>query len=776
MDWGDGILETRGATGDVTHVYQDNALPTISIDLMTSGGQTFANAAALQLAVEGVAPDVRLNPIGSIDEAGTATLTGSFTDVGVLDTFTLEVNWGDPSSPTNVETITYDASAATGQPFTLTHPYQDDSPTGVFDVTVTVTDDDGVADSEQRTVVVRNVDPTITQFDVPAQGSIGAGVPLAAAATDPAGAADPLTFVWAIELLTGPNAGEGTLLVGDTVSFTPPQGGDYNVVLEVTDGDGGTTTTSAPLTVTAPPPRVTQVLVSGTAWTQDFLDELEIAGPGGRRGHAVPVGSIDQFDPLPWSAVDQVILRFSEQVNVQQSDLRVFGVRGPDGIEDANDEYAFSGFATEFGPTGEFQAIWTLSSAFGSDRVHLVLDDANVNATLTTVALDGEWTDATSTFPSGDGTVGGDFAFRFDVSPANVGRDSGVTIFDIAVLRLRHGSVAGAPPYVVFVDVNGDGMIDELDRQPLRDNLGRMLPDPPEGGTSGGGQNLVTGTDRIMTTPEAVAAAGSMDIVLDTPNGSVLPMLNYAVRVRLDGPGAGTNVALTGGGVATNAPAATPPDPLNASGNLDRLPEEYYHGTVNFSETAFPVSDGDGLIRTDYLVQPGTLGVYTFDIVVGQNHNTALIASLGNARYPFTVAAPRLIVTIPGDLNGDFRVGAADLQIILANFTQQVTTGDLTQGDITGPNGEPDGLVASDDLQFLLQRFTNSVTPPTARAAAASSSAADALALSSWQGWARSRLRDATGAARRSPLDADDVEDRVSAWFERRTAGSAIER
>ncbi|MAE66406.1 MAG: hypothetical protein CMJ18_19220, partial [Phycisphaeraceae bacterium] len=373
----------------------------------------------------------------------------------------------------------------------------------------------------------------------------------------------------------------------------------FGVSVGDVDGDGDLDAFVANLNradrvwLNANPPRITEVLIGGSSWTGAFLDQLEPAGAGGTRGYAIPSGAA-QLDPLPWADADQVILRFGEPVDVAQTDLALRGTLGPDGVEDASDDYAFSAFATETGPTGAFQAVWTLSSAIGSDRLLLILDDANVAASASGLALDGEWADETSSFPSGDGAAGGDFAFRFDVAPADVDRDGAATIFDIRPLRDALGTSAGAPAYSIFADLNGDATVDDLDKEPLRAELGRVLPaGSPQGATvRGGGPGItLTGDDWVVTTPSGAAAAGSVDIVLDTSDGSSVDLLNYSVRVRLDGPGAGTQVALTGGGEASTSPAATAPDPLNASGNVDRLPDEYYHGTVNFTETSFSVDD-----------------------------------------------------------------------------------------------------------------------------------------------------------------------------------------
>ena len=52
--------------------------------------------------VNNVAPEWDVLGVTSpIDEGGSATLTGSFTDVGTLDTHTVVIDWGDG----NVDTI-----------------------------------------------------------------------------------------------------------------------------------------------------------------------------------------------------------------------------------------------------------------------------------------------------------------------------------------------------------------------------------------------------------------------------------------------------------------------------------------------------------------------------------------------------------------------------------------------------------------------------------------------------------------------------------------------
>ncbi|GAB4108399.1 MAG: hypothetical protein Kow00105_15320 [Phycisphaeraceae bacterium] len=66
---------------------------------------------------------------------------------------------------------------------------------------------------------------------------------------------------------------------------------------------------------------------------------------------------------------------------------------------------------------------------------------------------------------------------------------------------------------------------------------------------------------------------------------------------------------------------------------------------------------------------------------------------------------------LDGDLDGDGFVGISDLNIILGNWNQNVTAGDLLAGDPSG-----DGFVGIDDLNQVLGNW-NAGTPPASGAA-----------------------------------------------------------
>jgi hypothetical protein len=143
-------------------------------------------------------------------------------------------------------------------------------------VRLRVTDQDGLSADSTASVTITNADPAITAFSVPGTGVEGRAVGLAASASDPASSSDPLQFAWAI---TRPNGTTFTLR-GRTVRFTPADNGLFRVTLTVSDGDGGTATSSALVRVANVAPRLT---VYGPAWSnalRPYTLRLASSDPG----------------------------------------------------------------------------------------------------------------------------------------------------------------------------------------------------------------------------------------------------------------------------------------------------------------------------------------------------------------------------------------------------------------------------------------------------------------------------------------------------------------
>ena len=112
------------------------------------------------------APTLTIEPIATIDENGIATLTGTITDPDTSDSFTLDIDWGDPLSPNNTETFTFNPSDTGSQTFTLQHQYLDDNPSrtpsDTYTISAKVTDENGSVSNDTENVNVNNAVPIIT--------------------------------------------------------------------------------------------------------------------------------------------------------------------------------------------------------------------------------------------------------------------------------------------------------------------------------------------------------------------------------------------------------------------------------------------------------------------------------------------------------------------------------------------------------------------------------------------------------------------------------------
>jgi uncharacterized delta-60 repeat protein len=278
INWGDGSSENvpisptaTSGSFSVVHTYLDDApsgtpvdINTITATIAASDGNDSDSTTAT---VTNLPPAFVSVTSATINENGTATITGSFIDPGPLDTHTIVVTWGDSS--TSLATID-----AVNRTFTASHQYLDDNPTGtasdVYAVSLSLTDDDtGTAAPAVTTVTVNNVAPVVGPIGGPAVGVRGQSVNFSGSFTD-VGTLDTHTVSW--------DFGDGTItpFVPSTTpgalapSHTYANAGIYPVKLTVRDDDTGEgfATRSMTIAIAALQPAVcgcgTDVVIGGT--------------------------------------------------------------------------------------------------------------------------------------------------------------------------------------------------------------------------------------------------------------------------------------------------------------------------------------------------------------------------------------------------------------------------------------------------------------------------------------------------------------------------------
>jgi len=234
----------------------DDSSNQIRLDVFDKIEQRNANDTAT-ITVKNVAPTVTATG-GSINEGATATVSGTISDPGTSDTHTVGINWDDGSS---VQSVTR-AQLAAG----VTHVYGDN---GTFNVLVSVSDDDGGADSDTATVTVSNLNPTLsldTSGEISFPGGdymvveAGTALPSSATGTDPG--SDDLTFTWSVSDVSTfynngtspdpPKSPFGTFpfSASDSIDALYGAPGVETLSLTLTDDDGATDTNSSGVIVT----------------------------------------------------------------------------------------------------------------------------------------------------------------------------------------------------------------------------------------------------------------------------------------------------------------------------------------------------------------------------------------------------------------------------------------------------------------------------------------------------------------------------------------------
>ena len=262
---------------------------------------------------------------------------------------------------------------------------------------------------------------------------------------------------------------------------TPAGGGDsLTRKLPASFGSLATSFVAAPPTPgTQPPsdltpPTIIGAWVSGGQWTPAFKTFLTDNGLG-EHGLGLSVGAT-QLRTLAWTNINQVSIRFSEDVAVAQGDLSFWGVTTP--------SVTVSGFSYD---SVLHLATWTLQSA-GLGRDKWLIEVADTVADTAGNALDGDWMTEVSTFAagSGNGVAGGRFLFRFNVLPGDIDGNNLVQSSDLINVRNGQFKTTTTAGYNYRLDLNANGSVQSNDLITTRNSQFTFLPPgEPTGGTSG---------------------------------------------------------------------------------------------------------------------------------------------------------------------------------------------------------------------------------------------------------------------------------------------------
>jgi PKD repeat protein len=317
----------------------DNGDYSVTLKITDSGDEPSTASRTESLVVQNLRPVLVVALDQQVDEGTLLDLSalgapplGLFIDKGILDTHTATVDWGDGSA---IELPTIFAAAGSGA-LGGTHTYTDD---GVYEVIVTVTDDDGGSDTQSFFVTVDNVAPTATLGN---SGPVDEG---ASATVSFSGQFDPSSddtsagFHYAYDLNNdgtfdvgdGSYAGSGTndtQMVSAALLAEGP--GSHTVKARILDQDGGFTDYTTTITINNVAPKLLNL-----AADDDSIDEgqaatikMTIDDPGAMDVFAVDVdwqdgGPVDTITGLGMSDVGGTVGGTTYQWDAQSRQLTV---------------------------------------------------------------------------------------------------------------------------------------------------------------------------------------------------------------------------------------------------------------------------------------------------------------------------------------------------------------------------------------------------------------------------------------------------------------------
>lgn len=184
------------------------------------------------------------------------------------------------------------------------------------------------------------------------------------------------------------------------------------------------------------------------------------------------VGNSGQLKTALIGAPNKLSIHFSEQVSAVQADFGLIALnRVPTMPALANFDAPSS--------TNNFTATFTYESQLLHAQ-YLIRAKDTILGTATNAVLDGDWTNpgklattaATSKFPSGNGSAGGNFDLVFSILQGDMNLNNKVDFLDVSPFGAAINDSPGANASLArMADINGTGTLDFFDVEPFGDQL-----------------------------------------------------------------------------------------------------------------------------------------------------------------------------------------------------------------------------------------------------------------------------------------------------------------
>jgi PKD repeat protein len=263
--WGDsatsdsGTLASTVTTFDASHVYADTGTYSVVLTLADSASHTVtATSSVSPTNVAPVVGTLSLSPSSVVDHQ-TLTVSGTFTDPGTADTFTVTINWGDGMSSSQ-------SLAAGVRSFSDTHAY---NAAGAVTIVATVADRDLGKSSSSANLVVLPSNTAPANLAVSATAVLeGGSTTLSVSFTD-AQASDTHT----VAIAWGDGGTDSIALAAGVTSTSPSHtyldSGTYAVAVTVTDGGGLSVAGGTSVTATNVSPSLSALAFSPSTVTDN---------------------------------------------------------------------------------------------------------------------------------------------------------------------------------------------------------------------------------------------------------------------------------------------------------------------------------------------------------------------------------------------------------------------------------------------------------------------------------------------------------------------------